>query len=336
MWPCCSPASSARSCGAVALLPEPVSGPKPVRCRRSRRRPPRWWCGPANFRIQVISSVSGHVIRTLATNVAIYRYVPHPTVSPSGTVFFGDAYYMNGKPSEQILSVPISGGPITVIGAGHYPVVSPNGRLLAYLAFTDVAGGPEAIVVRNLQRGAASTWRYSGAGPDVSQLSWAPDSATLSFTATTAGTAGHEAAIQGAFTLDLSDPGRSLQGARRIPLPSGMAWAGYVSATEGIGIRQHLGSAAGAGWTEPALVDITTGRVVRRWPDLPGLPGAGNAHDGLEGTVQVDPSGRHLAIAEAGPGSGSLWRWTIGSRSPARIITGVGTAAWVPVAAQAG
>jgi hypothetical protein len=34
-----------------------------------------------SFRIEVISAVSGHVIQTLATNVALYRYMPHPTVS---------------------------------------------------------------------------------------------------------------------------------------------------------------------------------------------------------------------------------------------------------------
>jgi hypothetical protein len=286
-----------------------------------------------NFRIEVISAVSGHVIRTLATNVALYRYMPHPTVSPSGTVFFDNAHYMNGRPSEQVLSVPLSGGPVTVIGAGHYPVVSPNGLLLAYLAFTDVTGAAEAIVVRNLRTGVTSTWRYSGAGPDISQLSWAPDSTALSFTTTTTTAAGRGTTILAAVTLDLSDPGRSLEGARRIPLPAGLAWAGYVNATEGIGVRQRPGSAADTGWTGPAIVDVATGRIVRGWPEMPGLLGVWNVHDGLEGTVQVDPSGRHLALAEVGSGRGSLWRWTIGSRSPARITTGVGTAAWVPVAA---
>jgi hypothetical protein len=152
----------------------------------------------------------------------------------------------------------------------------------------------------------------------------------LSFTATTPGKAGWGL---GAFTLDLSRPGRSLEGARRIPLPSGLAWAGYVSATEGIGVRQHLGSTAGTGWIEPAIVDITTGRIVRRLPEIPGLLGVGNAFDGPEGTVQVDPSGRHLALAEVRAGSGGLWRWTIGSGSPARIAKGVVTAAWVPIPA---
>jgi len=286
----------------------------------------------SDFRIEVISSASGRVIRTLATDVALNRWLPHPTVAPNGTVFFDDANDVSGRPAERILSVPLAGGPITAVAAGHYPVVSPNGRLLAYLAYTDITGAPEAIVVRNLRTGASRTWRYAGAGAgaDITQLSWAPDSAALSFTAS----AGRAWMTVDAFTLALSGSGGSLQDARRIPLPAGMAWAGFVSATEGIGVRVRAGATAHGALIEPAIVEIATGRVVERLPAVRGLLATDNAYAGLEGTVQADPSGHHLAMVEVGTGNGRLLRWTIGAGSPSPIANGVLAAAWVPLAAQ--
>src|ERR1700674_1707472 len=41
-----------------------------------------------DFGIKVLSSRDGHVIRTLATNVATFKYLVSLSVSPTGTVYF--------------------------------------------------------------------------------------------------------------------------------------------------------------------------------------------------------------------------------------------------------
>jgi hypothetical protein len=124
------------------------------------------------FNIDVISSTSGHLIRTLATDIALFRGAPHPTVSPEGTVYFDRGVEPTPNvPIEQIVSVPLRGGPVTVVANGHYPEVSPNGRFLAYVADTDFTNAPESIVTRDLVTGATKSWGYASAGPDISQLS---------------------------------------------------------------------------------------------------------------------------------------------------------------------
>jgi hypothetical protein len=139
-----------------------------------------------DFRIEVISSKNGQLIRTLATDVALNRGTPQPTVSSSGTVYFDDAHDVNiTAPTEQILSVPLLGGPVTVVADGRHPVVSPNGRSLAYVTYVDDTAGREGIVVRDLRTGATKTWPYSDTGPDISALAWSPDSESLSFSAVT-------------------------------------------------------------------------------------------------------------------------------------------------------
>ncbi len=75
----------------------------------------------SNFRIELISSSDGHVIRMLARDVALYRGTPRVTVSLSGTVYFDRAENVNGVPIEQIVSTPIAGGTVKVLAEGHDP-----------------------------------------------------------------------------------------------------------------------------------------------------------------------------------------------------------------------
>jgi len=85
---------------------------------------------------------------------------------------------------EQIFSVPITGGPETFVANGHDPVVSPDGRYLAYLIWTQITNWPEGVVVVNRLTGAVSTWQYSTNVPDINTISWSPDSAGLLLTPT--------------------------------------------------------------------------------------------------------------------------------------------------------
>lgn len=283
----------------------------------------------SSFHVEVISSTSGRVIRILAGDVGLYRGTPNLTVSPTGTVYFDQAETVNGLPTEQIVKVPLSGGPITEVAEGHDPVLSPNGHLLAYLTYTDLSNAPEGIAVRDLLSGTTRRWKYSSTLPDIGQLTWAPDSRSLSFTTTTPSVQ-KGPLILSTWVLDVESTNYSLEDARRIPLQSGVAWVGFLNGSAGIGVVQHRGLTSQGGWFEIMQVDVRTGRIVRRLADFPGSLAVDNAYDGAEQTLQLDPSRRDLAIAKVGSGHGSLYHWTIGGGPIVRIATGVVTAAWVP------
>jgi len=289
-----------------------------------------------DFRIEVISSKTGRLIRTLAAAVGLNRGTPHPTVSPSGTVYFDDARDVTfTAPSEQILSVPLSGGPVAFVADGRHPVVSPNGRFLAYVTYVDYTNGREGIAVRDLLTGVTKTWRYANTGPDISALSWSPDSEALSFSAVTP-TPDNRSETLGAWAIVVSDSSGSLDAARKIPLPPGMAWAGYLRPDVGIAVVQQTGITRERASIELSIVDVGTGRTIARMPSVRGMLGVDNSGDGSEGTIQIDLSGQHLALVEVGSGNGTLYRWTIGSipshisGGPVQISTGVFGAAWVP------
>lgn len=282
-----------------------------------------------NFDIDVITSRTGHLIRTLATNVSLNRFTPQPSVALNGTVFFDNAHNVGAVPNEQIESVPLSGGPVTVVADGHDPAVSPDGRLLAYLIYSDITNGDPGVVIRDLQTGVTKTWRYSSSGLDITDLAWSPDSNKLSFTTTTP-TPEHRSSTSEAWVLKRSAPSGSLDVAREIPLPAGMAWAAFVTPAQGIGVTQKGSTVA------LSVVDVQTGHVITRLPAVLGRLAVGNSEDGVEGTVQVDTSGQHLAFLEVGSGFGALYRWTLG-RDPSRISTapvpvaiGILGVAWVP------
>ena len=288
-----------------------------------------------NFRIEVVSSTTGRLIRTLAPDAGLNRFTPQPAVSPGGMVYFDEAHDVNGIPDEQILSVPLSGGQVTSVADGHDPAVSPDGRFLAYLTYADITNVGQGVAVRDLRTGATKIWRYSTVDPDITGLSWSPDSQEVSFTTTTP-TPDNRSLTVGAWVLNASTPTGSLDAAREIPLAPGMAWAGYVNRADGIGVTQHWAGTIPSSSFGLSVVDATTGRVIASLPHVSGQLAVGNVLDGAEGTVQIDASGQHLALVEVGSGSGALYRWTIGnnptriSTDPVQIATGVIGAAWVP------
>ena len=86
------------------------------------------------------------------------------------------------------------------------------------MADTDFTNAPGSIVVRDLLTGATKGWGYARAGPDISQLSWSPDSKALSFTAVIP-TPDTRAETLANWVIDTSAPSGSLDAARVIPLP---------------------------------------------------------------------------------------------------------------------
>jgi hypothetical protein len=311
--------------------------------------------------IQVVSSRTGRVMRTLATDDGLFNSTPQPTVSTDGTVFYDDSVPGSSTPGpgspppiERVMAVPLAGGPVTFVAPGHDPVVSPNGQDLAYLTFSQVItklGGdsvvsdaPEGIVVRNLLTGASSTWSYSTSGPDIRRLSWFPDSTHLAFST--------EDLVDGKWHLStrvigVSGGDRRLEDARTIPLPRcpagpswafgtdhTMAFAGLLNEDRGIGVCRHVDITGTEQSTQLLVIDIRTGHEVAKLPAIPGLIG-----DGPGGGVQVDPSGRYMAYIGPGLGAGGLYRWALDrwalkepgrTTRPVLVRQHVGSVGWVP------
>ncbi len=306
---------------------------------------PGWPAGPAgpmpslvvvwtgSFKVQVLSSRTGRVVRTLASNVGLYQGAPAIAVSPPGVVYFDTAR----GPEQWIESTPLTGGPITTIGAGDTPAISPNGRLLAYLAYTvkiyppntparDMTAAPEAIVVRNLDTGAVRRWAFTSDVPAITSLSWAPDNRFLAYTSLS-WASGLQPPADTTQLLDTRSAG-TLTSATRIRLAPGLGWAGFLTRQVGLAVTPYP-AAQGRQQTLVA-VDTRTGRILRRLIQLPrqGLS-SGNAFDGTEGSITADPSGRYLLIATNGPrGYGEILRWAVGERHLADLAAGAIRAAW--------
>lgn len=110
-----------------------------------------------------------------------------------------------------------------------------------------------------------------------------------------------------------------------------MAWGGFLTAGEGIGTCQHVGLTPPGDWTQPVIVDLATGRIVRKLPRVPGLIGQGPG-----GGFLVDASGHDLVFIGNGLGAGGLYRWTIDARTngvqsrPVFVKSNIGSASWVP------
>jgi hypothetical protein len=315
---------------------------------------------PSTMAIQVVSSDTGRVLRTLAYDDGLFNSTPQPTVSTDGTVYYDDSVSGSSTPGpgapppvERIMAVPFRGGPVTFLALGHDPVVSPNGRYLAYVTFTQVitrlgavgvvSDAPEGIVVRDLRTGTSSTWSYGTSGPDIRRLTWMPDSAHLAYsTENLVGPVLHRVWYLSTRVLDVSGGDRRLEDARALPLPKcppgpdwafgtdhTMAWAGFLDQDSGIGICRYVDITGTEQSTQPFVVDVRTGRDVAKLPAIRGLVG-----DGPGGGFQVDPSGHYLAYVGPGLGAGGLYRWSLDDRGrasrPVLVRQQVGSVAWVP------
>ena len=279
-----------------------------------------------HFRIEVISSTTGHVIRTLATDVGVVRGLPSLSVSPAGTVYFNN--HASFGPVDQILSVPVTGGVPSHIADGRSPAVSPDERFLAYIS------NDNTIVVENLRTHAIRSWTDTPES-DLWSLSWSPDSRFLSFTQvapTIAPTSSNSPrTIATAYVvLDTRTSSLALGPARRLVLAAGVSWAGFMAQKRGgqllgVGLAPRRGGAV-----RLVAIDARSGRIIRSLVHIPGGLFKANSLDGPEGTIQADPSGKYLLVAASGTGSGQLYRWASGTARPIAIAKGVVRAAWVP------
>jgi hypothetical protein len=315
----------------------------------------------SSSRLVVVSSRTGLVERTLATNVSILAPgLPSVSVAPGGTVFFESSapapYMAKGAAGDQILSVPIAGGRVRDIAPGSDPEVSPNGRLLAYispdprgaageapylvppvsLTLATLSPGGSIVNVRALAPGSAQV------NQGASDLSWSNDSKHLSFdllNPTTNATT--------TWDISVGTDGSSLAAAHRIPLDRpGLTWNGYwgdgrTGAPIGVGVATQA-----SGAQTIVTIDPRRGRVVRRLFTVPAevctaadTPSVESCFSDFSDEVIGDSSGTSVLVAGAIPltkdghttsGRTILYRWDLGSRTPAPVARQILVAAWGP------
>lgn len=300
------------------------------------------------FKVVVLSTRTGHVVRTLASNVSIFAPgIPNVSVAPDGIVFFESAtpspQDTNATEGDRIFSVPVNGGPVRNIGSGSDPQVSPNGKLLAFIASepAGVAGEapylvpPVGIDIATLSSGSVETVRTLEPGPvqrnqGASDLSWSSNSLRLSFNLLNP-----NANVTTAWTL-AATTSTSLAQATQIPLhTAGLTWNGYWGDAKdgtsiGLGVLH-----SGSGGLEVVSINPSTGRVVGRLFRI-----HGEIFPDFSNNVRGDSSGANVLVAgvtslvDGTPttsGAVTLYRWQVGDRAPTEVANQIDVAAWGPM-----
>lgn len=317
----------------------------------------------SSFHVEVISTRTGSIQRILASNVALDAPgLPTLSVSSGGVVFFDSdpigAVSPPDAQGDQIYSVPITGGPVREVAPGFDPAVSPDGRTLAFVApngageapYQLASGGIELAQLNGSDITDVRTLHPSGAmvGNGFSNLSWSPDSQTLSFDQITPSTD-----ATSSWLLSAPNQQSSLGPAVAVPLhPVGLTWSGFYGQNAkgrpvGVGV---LTTAQG----EPPLanpqkvvsIDPRSGAVIRtlfRLPEAictsssPQSPADCNAD--FSSALDADSGSANVLVSGAIPlqygqvstsGLAYLVRWNPALAKPVRMTSGVLVAAWGP------
>ncbi len=317
----------------------------------------------SSFHVEVLSTRTGAVLRTLASNVSVFAPgLPAVSVTPAGTVVFDSDPIPGVSPpnsqGDQIFTVPITGGPIREVAPGFDPAVSPDGRSVAFVASNGVGEATYVAATGGIDIATLSGSAITGVvtlhpdatqvGQGVSNLSWSSDSRRLSFDLLQPST---DSATS--WTLDLPTSTPSLAPAVQIPLhPAGVTWNGYLGKSEGrelgIGVLTAPQEDPPLASTQRVVsIDPTSGGVVQELFALPAAvctsartplaPSDCNADFG--NALDVDQAGSSVLISGVVPltrgtvstsGLTYLYRWTQGSMRPVRLSRGVLVAAWGP------
>ena len=312
----------------------------------------------SNHKVVVISTATGHVMRTLAPDVSIFAPgLPNVSVAPGGTVFFESAQPSTSTTGidtgDQIFSVPITGGPVRHIAAGSDPQVSPNGHFLAFISANPSGEAGEApylvppvgVDIAALSpEGTVSQVRTLPPGPaqvnqGASDLSWSGDSKDLSFDLLNSSTD-----TTTSWTIPVAG-NDSLAAARQIILRgTGLTWNGYWGSNRrgaplGLGV---LTSASGH--QEVVSINPATGRPVTRLFAIPAdictatVPADSDGCTSDFSNAVIGDStatsilvGGAIPLVEGAPttsGKAFLYRWSVGERVAVRLAPRVLVATW--------
>jgi len=153
------------------------------------------WTGDG--RLDVVDRVTGSH-RTIARDSPARPGTAALAASPDGRTLFFDRLAPSFavecgstiSNAEEVVSVPVVGGPIHLYGRGEFPTVSPDGRWLAFATRTDGSCAPEQNIVAFVELGVSPMRIYRAPlivdSPDVgargvriARLSWDPDSQSV-------------------------------------------------------------------------------------------------------------------------------------------------------------
>lgn len=257
-------------------------------------------------RLQVLSSTTGRVVRTLVSSDVLPQGI---SVGPDRRVFFSrGSSEPCAEDAPEIGSVAIQGGAVRHIGFGFAPQVSPNGRTVAFeVPFCDDRRG--TIYLTYLDRKGIPIGTDTGPNRQGFPQSWSPDASGLLFDNTLP-----------SGVLQTSRWNRNSLESSLVPLPENSYLAFDIGDSGYIGAARQQ---ANSRFTVIA-VNPETGKIRRTILVPP---------DQIEGTLRADSSGRHLLFVTLGPGAkeARLWRWSPGERATvlAKVSSGGLTAAWI-------
>ncbi|MGQ0805887.1 MAG: TolB family protein [Actinomycetota bacterium] len=277
---------------------------------------PREIAAIVDGKVVVLSSADGTIVRTLAEG-ADADGASTIAVSPDGkTVYFTrvqtDALCELDAP-PQIVSVPVDGGPIAIVASGGNPVLSPDGRYIAYASGGPNQCGPtNLLVVQELNTDQFRQQLYEG-GEDVLSVEpygWSVDSQRLLYRTV-------PAASDDIRTYEL-EPATGAP-PRSISLPEAGGPAVYLGEHTGLAVAVPQSNSA-----HVLALDPATGAsgLLFELSEVPVV------------TLDADPTGDHVlavALAPLPDAPPVLTRWSEGEK-PRRLLEGVDDAAWVPEA----
>jgi hypothetical protein len=199
-------------------------------------------------------------------------------------------YFVPRLAPERIMRVPITGGAAELVAEGRLPTVSPDGRLLAYVACDSpyVRCG-NAILVRDLNTGDTVSFDMGSNDRWAGQLAWLPDSRGLAFSTFFAGNGNPTMHV-----LDTIDQqGVDLKDVPKIgPERAGATWTvvGYHTPTEGLVVRHFCCSLEPTDEVdERSIISVApNGQVVA------------TLFDGDWLDIELDATGRHFLLLEPG------------------------------------
>ena len=201
------------------------------------------------------------------------------------------------------------------LATGRYPLVSPDGRWLAY-AKAARCGDAATLAVRDVVSGAEREWAMpvptDGDPYELrSPQAWSSDSRHLVITVNRSVTSTSFWEVDTAMapgTLDASAVVK-LGGSSDPNGPGALVTASAPDHFTALGINGRI-----VDWAVPGG-DVGT---LLQMPATPGIRIAG-----------VDATGRHLLILAGGGASGdTLYRWTVGDAAPTKLAEGIVAADW--------
>jgi Tol biopolymer transport system component len=271
-------------------------------------------------RVVVLSGDDGEAVRTLS-EAAPDLDATSVTATPDGeTVYVQRGTECDGQAPPSIWRLPASGGPATEIGVGIRPLVSPDGRWLAYAASTDDAPGDcgpfDRLVAVDLQGQSAdgSVGAYLDFAPSgyATPIAWSADSASLAIFVN------EDPAGRGFVTIAVNDAGLTETGRITEPSANGLAYL-------------PSGEVISAFPTEP------TSRISTFDPETGAeLDLVAEISEPLY-LIDVDPSGTAFLLegplADT-PNGHHLYRADVGDPDPVKIAGRVTDAVWLSSASR--